>query len=138
MAPCDLLATASSQGGDAPAWSWYVPLALVAVLIAALLAYLYFIKTLMPLVHVLYGLAVGAVTVGVMIGEPQSMEIVRSRGDRGPNTFEEFMAMVVVGTVIMLIQEARRRGRRGEGAGSDGAGGGGCGDEGGDDGDDGD
>jgi hypothetical protein len=133
MAPCDLLATAPSQEGDAPAWSWYVPLILMAVLVAAFLAYLYFIKTLMPLVLSLYGLTVGAVTVGVMIGEPQSMEIVESRGDRGPNTFEEFMAMVVVGTVIMLIQEARRRGRRGEGAGSDGEGGGGCADEGGDD-----
>ena len=52
MSPRDLLATAPSQEGDAPAWSWYVPLVLMAVLIAALVAYSYFVKTLVPLVLV--------------------------------------------------------------------------------------
>ncbi|MGY2130466.1 hypothetical protein [Blastococcus sp. SYSU DS0617] len=39
----DFLAVAPSQGGDAP--GWYVPVILVAfVLVAAFLAYMYFIK----------------------------------------------------------------------------------------------
>ena len=50
MAARDLLATAPPQGGDVPAWSWYVPLILMAVLIAAFLTYLYFTKKLLPLV----------------------------------------------------------------------------------------
>jgi hypothetical protein len=114
-----------------PAWSWYVPLVLMAVVIAAVLAFAHFNKTFMPLVLPLYGLSGVAVMVGAMVGDPQSMEIARSSADRGPNTFEEFMGMAVVVTMIMLIHKARRRGRDGEGAGCDGEGGGDLVDEGG-------
>ena len=112
-----------------PAWSWYVPLILMVVLIAALLTYSHFITTFRPLVPVLFGWPVGAVMVGVVVGEPQSMEIVRSRGDRGPKGFGEFIGMWVVGALIMLIAKAWRRGRGSEGGGWDE--GGGC-DDGGD------
>ncbi len=137
MAPRDMLAVASSQGGGTASWSWYVPVGLTALVIAVVPVGMYFRKTLMRWAPWLFLLGPAAIVVAAIAGVEGADEILKSRADRGPKDFGELIGMWVVGALIMLIAKALRRGRGGAGGGWGGEGGdsdgegGGC-DDGGD------
>ena len=111
MAPRDMLATASPQGGVAGSWSWYVPGALTALVIAVVLACIYFRKTLLPWAPWLFMVLPVGLLVAAIAGVEGAEEILRSRADRGPKDFGEFIGMCAVGALIMFAANALRRGR---------------------------
>ena len=124
MAPRDMLAAASSLGGGAAGWSWYVPVGLTALVIAVVPVGMYFRKTLLRWAPWLFLLGPVAILVAAIAGVDGADEILRSRADRGPKDFRELIGMLAVGALIMFIAKAWRRGRGGEGEGWVGEGGG--------------
>jgi hypothetical protein len=94
MAPRDMLAAASSQGGDAASWSWYVPVGLTALVIAVVPACIYFRKTLLRRAPWLFMSGQTAIVVAAIAGVEEAEEMLRSRADRGPKTFGEFIGWV--------------------------------------------
>ena len=111
MALRDMLATASSQGGDAPSWSWYVPLGLTAVVTAVASACVHFRKTLRRWAPVLVELAVAAIVVAAIAGVEGADELARSLAGPAPKDFGEFMVLVVFVVVWNVVDSARRRRR---------------------------
>lgn len=118
MAPRDMLAAASSEGGGAADWSWYVPVGLTALVIAVVPACIYFRKILLRWAPWLFMSGQAAVVVAAIAGVEEAEEMLRSRADRGPKTFGEFIGWVAGGALIMLILNARRRGHDGEAVGA--------------------
>src|SRR5688572_9090663 len=111
MAPRDMLATASSQGGDAPSWSSYVPVALTAVAVVVALASMYFRKTLLRWAHVLLGLGFAAILAAAIAGVEGADKIAKSLADPVPKDFRELIVLVVFIVVWNLVDNARRRRR---------------------------
>src|SRR5687767_921556 len=114
MAPGDMLAAASSQGGGAASWSWYVPVGLTALVIAVIPVGVYFRKTLARWAPWLFLLVPIAIGVAAIAGVEGAEEVMKSRADRGPKSFVEFIGMWVMGLMIMYIVKAFRWGRGGE------------------------
>jgi hypothetical protein len=111
MVPRNLLATAPSLGGGAPSWSWYVPVALMAVVTAVVLASMYFRKTVMHWAFVLCELGVAAVLVAAVAGVDGADEIAASLADPVPKDYREFIVMGLFVVVWNLIANARKRRR---------------------------
>lgn len=93
MAPRDLLATVPSQGGDASSWSWYIPVALAAVVVAMVLASISSLKTLEPVAFVLFGLGFGALILAALAGDEEADKVVRSFADPVPQDLGQFLVM---------------------------------------------
>ena len=111
MALRDMLATAFSPGGAAPSWSGYVPVGLTAVVIAVVVAGVYFRTTLMRWAPWLFLLGTAAVVVAAMAGVELADEIVRGLAGPAPQDFREYIAAGVFVVVWNLVDYLRRRRR---------------------------